>query len=200
MPFISKLGNEVTLQKCIFNNAEMEKVIYNGVEVFSAFNGVIFDNGTYPNSNVISGFVRRWANNYNGGYYGTGVYSGDDYVGVGAASNGGVACTGCDVSSIESFNSKNYSAINFEIQTANFAGGEFAYASVGVSTEATLKSDDGLTRLMTTTNYGWESKRNAYIPIQKNTDYYIHFFCGNNRVSDGGYLNTVIKATKIWLS
>lgn len=192
--------NGTTIEKVVFNGTEIEKLIYNGVEVFSAFNGVIFDNGAYPNSRVISGFVRRWANNYNGESFGTGLYSGADYVGAGAASNGGVACTGCDVSSIESFNSKNFSAINFEIQTANFAGGEFAYASAGVSTKVTLESDGELTRLMTTTNYGWESKRNVSIPIQKNTDYYIHFFCGNNRVSDGGYLNTVVKATKIWLT
>lgn len=197
---MSLIYNGIEIQKVIYNGTELDKLIYNGVEVFAAFNGVIFDNGLYPNSSVISGFIRRWANNYNGVSFGTGVYTGDGYTGVGAASNGGVACTGCDVSSSTTFNSKNFTTINIECQPANFAGGEYAVAYVGVSTTDTLTSGSSLTKIMETTNYGWESVRTVSIPISQNTDYYVHFFCGSNRVSDGGNLNAVIKVTKIWLN
>ena len=164
------------------------------------WNGTIYESGAWKWTKFQSSFTRRWANNYNGGYYGTGVYSGTDYVGVAAASNGGVACTGVDVSTNEAFNSGDYRYINFECQPGNFAWGQYAYASLGVSTENTLTSDGSLTRVMTTTNLGWEASRTVQVAINTNTNYYIHFFCGNEYVTDGGNLNTALKVTKIWLS
>lgn len=164
------------------------------------WNGTIYESGEWKWAKFQSSFTRRWANNYNGGYYGTGVYSGTDYVGVAAASNGGVACTGVDVSTNDAFNSGDYRYINFVCQPGNFAWGQYAFASLGVSTESTLTSDSSLTRVMTTTNLGWEASRTVQVAINTNTNYYIHFFCGNEYITDGGSLNTALKVTKIWLS